>query len=332
MAEQPQSPSQSEAAAGQPSNPGGPGDTSQATGTNPVEAAKAEQEDLTKEAANVPQMAATAGPDLANQDQIDHEKERYEAGEHAFALQNAKDINNENRLLDRQARVDGKEAMDVLRGTNAKLREDAAAGLKAHEMAQARAKEWTDPMPVEGRMTDVKIILHPEDPAQRVASIHIRVLGEVDDGYITVYRDGSDAKEVKQGRIAESPRFGTKNKVVAKSINAKTGLAEGEITHPGYFDWPPLRLNPGNYTIKVVTTAGKEVAKGAFKITGISPDDLSEKNSAGVTQAQRGAIQSAQGARAADRQTALKEGTKLPDPLSEEDVLGDLVGSAGKKK
>lgn len=332
MAEQPQSESQSEAAAGQPANPGGPGDTTQATGTNPVEAAKKEQEDLTKEAANVPQMAATDGPDLANQDQIDHQKELYDAGEHAFALQNAKDINNENRLLDRQARVDGPEAMDALKGTNAKLREDAASGLKAHEMAQARAKEWTDPEPVEGRMTDVKIILHPEDPAQRVASIHIRILGEVDDGYITVYRDGSDKNEVKQGRIAESPRFGTKNHVVAKGIDPKTGLASGEITHPGYFDWPPLRLNPGNYTIKVTSTSGKEVAKGAFKITGISPDDLAEKDSAGVTQAQRGAIQSAQGARAADRQTAISQGTELPDPLTEEDALGGLVGTAGKKK
>lgn len=256
-----------------------------------------------------------------------------ELAQKAFDAQQAPNLDFENRLLDRQARRDGDEAVDALKATNQKLREDAAAAEAAHTMAQARARAWVAPTPIDGRSDEVSIVLHPEDPAERIATIHIRVLGEVSDGFVTVYRDGADKNEVKEGRVAESPRFGTKNRVYAKGINEKTGLAEGEVTHPGYFDWPPLRLSPGKYTAVVATTAGEELAKKSFVITGESSEDLSEKNSDGPTAAQRGIIQSTLAARASERQDALKNGTKLPDPLSEEDVLGDLVGAgAGKKK
>jgi hypothetical protein len=337
MAEQPNQPdvSPSEAAAGQPADPGGPGDTTQATGENPVEVGKKNLEEAQKAAVDPKPAAATDGPGGPSGADVEKMKADAAAGEKAFAIQQAPNADFENRLYDRQARQDGQEAMDALRGTNDALRLQAAAGEAAHKMAQARATEWTAPTPIEGRSDKVEIVFHPEDPRERIATIHIRVLGEVNDGFVTVYRDGDHKNEVKQGRVAESPRFGTKNRVYAKGVD-KNGLAEGEVTHPGYLDWGPLRLNPGDYTAVVTTTAGKELATDKFTITGAASEDLSEKNDDGPTGAQRAVIQSTQGARAAERQNALMAGTKLPDPLSEEDVLGDLVGAApaasGKKK
>jgi hypothetical protein len=333
---QPVEASQPEAAAGQPADPGGPGDTTQATGQNPIEVAKETMKETDKAAEQV-QAAATSGPGGTSEADVQKMKDDADAAQKALALQSAGDKDFANRLLDRQARRDGEEAMDALRGTTEKLQLDSAAGEEAHKMAQARAALWTAPNPIEGKSDGVSIVLHPEDPAERIATIHIRVLGEVQpDGFVTVYRDGADKNEVKEGRVAESPRFGTKNRVYAKGVNKDTGLPEGEVTYPGYFDWPPLRLNPGDYTAVVTTTAGKELATAKFTITGAAAEDLTEKNSAGPTGAQRAVIQSTQGARAAERQNALAAGTKLPDPLTEEDVLGDLVGAApaaaGKKK
>lgn len=328
---QPDAASQPEAAAGQPADPGGPGDTTQATGQNPVEVGKENLEEAQKAAEDPTPAAATDGPDGPSPEDVEKIEDDAEMARKAMEAQQAPNLDFENRLLDRQARRDGEDAVEALKSTNQKLREDSAAAQAAADAAAARTTWWVGPEPVDGRTDEVKIALHPEDPAERVATIHVRVLGEVNDGFVTVYRDNADPDEVKEGRVAESPRFGTKNRVYAKGVNPKTQLAEGEETHLGYFDFGPLRLDPGDYTAVVATTGGDELDRAKFTITGVSAEDLSEKNSDGPTGAQRAVIQAAQAARATERQNALKNGTKLPDPLSEEDVLKDLVGS-GKKK
>jgi hypothetical protein len=87
-----------------------------------------------------------------------------------------------------------------------------------------------------------------------------------------VFEDPADPKDAKLGRVAESERFGTKNRVRVK-LDEKTGMPVGDDsddknveTHLGYKDFGPLRMNPGDYIAVVVDMDDGVLAKESFSI------------------------------------------------------------------
>lgn len=167
------------------------------------------------------------------------------------------------RLDRRHALRDGTDAVNETADVRKREAERLAEQEKAFAEAQERARQWVAPTPVKGRMKDVKLLLHPEEKARKM-TIHLRALGEVPDGFIMVFEDPSDPADLKQGRIAESERFGTKNRVRAE-LDDK-GEVTGEVTHPGYKDFGPLRMTPGDYRAVVVTTKDEVLAEETFTI------------------------------------------------------------------
>jgi hypothetical protein len=225
-----------------------------------------------------PQMAAKDGADVTDTD-VAHTEELRLAAEAQIARLSRKNEKFFDRLDRRHALRDGpaaSEAADV----RAQEAERLAAQEKAFAEAQERAHAWVEPMVVEGRMKDVKLLLHPEEKVRKM-TIHLRALGEVPDGFIMVFEDPFDPTDLKQGRIAESERFGTKNRVRVKEFDDK-GQPKGEITYPGYKDFGPLRMQAGKYRAVVVTTKDEVLAEESFTILPDWDEDGESDQVAGV--------------------------------------------------
>lgn len=146
-----------------------------------------------------------------------------------------------------------------------RLRVLNAAALEAFRQAQERASQWIAPEPVAGAMKpgDVSIVLGTP-VRDRKHSMHIRVVGEVENGFVRLY-DTKLKDDIKQGRVGESPQFGTKNKIRVVETDDKGNATKVE-TRPGYLDWGPIRLNPGEYEVSVEGWGGEILAADRFKI------------------------------------------------------------------
>lgn len=210
-----------------------------------------------------PQMAAKETIGEVDSD-TEHTTELREAAEAQQARLGRKNETFFQRLDRRHALRDGPDATAEQADVRKREAERLAEQEKAAAEAAERVKQWIAPEPVEGRMTEVKLLLHPEEKVRKM-TIHLRALGEVADGFIMVFEDPADPADLKQGRVAESERFGTKNRVRAE-LDPKTGLPGKEITHPGYKDFGPLRMPPGSYRAVVVTTKDEVLAEETFKI------------------------------------------------------------------
>jgi hypothetical protein len=211
-----------------------------------------------------PQQAAKES--VGNMDvDMSHLEEMREAAEAQQARLGRKNDKFLERLDRRHALRDGEDAVKDQADVRKREAKRLADQQDAFEKAQERARQWIAPEPVKGRMKGVKLLLHPEEKVRK-HTIHLRALGEVPDGFIMVFEDPADPADLKQGRIAESERFGTKNRVRIDEVDPKTGKVSGEHTHPGYKDFGPLRLNPGSYRAVVVTTDDKVLAEEKFEI------------------------------------------------------------------
>lgn len=231
-----------------------------------------------------PQMAAKESIGETDSDAA-HTEELRLAAEAQQARLARKDEKFVERLERRQAVRDGQEAMDSLSEVRKSEAERLADQEKAFAAAQERAKAWIAPEPTDGRLTTVKLILHPEEKARKM-TIHLRALGEVPDGFIMVFEDPFDPTDLKQGRVAESERFGTKNRVRIKEFDDK-GHPKGEITHPGYKDFGPLRMNPGDYKAVVVDMEDKVLAEESFTILPDWDEDGESDQVKGIRSPQR---------------------------------------------
>lgn len=215
------------------------------------------------------QMAAKESIGVTDSD-VAHTDELRDAAEAQLARIARKSEKFADRLDRRHAVRDGTDAIDAqteIRKSEAKRLEDQQV---AFEAAQERAAEWVAPEPVKGRTSKVELRLHPE-PKVRRFTIQLRAIGEISEGFIMVFEDPMDPNDLKQGRIAESERFGTKNRVRVDEFDDK-GNAKGEVTHPGYKDWGPLRLPKGKYKAVVVTVDDKILAEESFEILGAVPE------------------------------------------------------------
>ena len=210
-----------------------------------------------------PQMAAKEPVGQTEAD-VEHLEKLRDDALMQVTRQAAKSIKFNNRLERRHALTDPE---------GAKRRQDAVqteyerlvAQEKAFAEAQQRAAEWIAPDTVEGRTDEVFIRLQPP-VEQRKYTIHIRALGEIDDGFIMLFEDPPDPDDPKLGRVGESERFGTKNRVRVKEIERESGKTSGEITYLGYKDWGPLRLHPGDYVAVVVDMNDGQLAQESFSI------------------------------------------------------------------
>lgn len=169
------------------------------------------------------------------------------------------------RLDRRHAAKDGPEAVEKVADVRKREAERRSDQEKAASEAAERASRWIAPDEYKGRMDHVEISLYPEEKARKM-TIAIRALGEVPDGFIMILEDPADPADPKQGRVYESARFGTKNKVRINEVDPKTQLGKGEHTHPGYFDTGPIRMHPGSYRAVVVDTEDKVLAEEKFEI------------------------------------------------------------------
>lgn len=211
-----------------------------------------------------PQQMAAKEPigTVVSDEDIERMKKLREDAEMQLRRQNAKSVKFEKRLERRYAARDP-EGVARLTDTIEHERERLIAQEKAFAEAQERAAEWIAPDAVKGR-TD-KVFLRLQPPVeQRKMTIQIRALGEIDDGFIMVFEDPAQPDDPKLGRVAESERFGTKNRVRAE-IDDK-GKIKGEVTHLGYKDFGPLRMQPGDYTAVVVDMNDKVLASEDFTI------------------------------------------------------------------
>jgi hypothetical protein len=266
-----------------------------------------------------PQMAAKESSVVVDDA---HLKELRDAAEAELERRVAKDTKVAERLDRRHAVRDGEEAVAVQADVRVKETERRKEQEEAHKAAQERAAQWIAPDPVKGRMKDVELILHPEEKVRKM-TIQIRVLGEVPDGYVMIFEEPFDKYDLKQGRIAESPRFGTKNRVRVADVDPETGKTKGEITHPGYFDFGPLRMNPGKYRAVVVDTDDDVLAEETFEIVPDWDEDgqsdqvvgvhAGTKKAGQIGEPKKGeAARAAKGQEQVAREAAKAAGTEVP--------------------
>jgi len=249
----------------------------------------------------------------------------------------ARDIKFANRLERRHAVSDPlgtASRQDVAEREQERLR----AQLKAAAEADERAAEWVAPDAVKGR-TD-KVFLRLQPPVeQRKMTIQVRALGEIDDGFIMIFEDPPAPDDPKLGRVAESERFGTKNKVRVEEIDRQTGKTKGEISYLGYKDFGPLRMNAGDYVAVVVDMDDGVLAQENFSIV---PDyDLDNKSDQvyGVRAPSRTGKKSGKTPREQSLEKAEKRGEQPTGPasseperaaLQEEQVARTTAKSAGE--
>lgn len=210
-----------------------------------------------------PQMAAKEPVGQTEAD-VEHLNQLREDALMQMTRQAAKSIKFNERLERRHA---VKEPVETARRLDVEKSEAERLVLQEKAAAEAaeRAAKWIAPDKVKGRTDEVTLVLNPPEE-QRKMTIHLRALGEVDDGYIMVFEDPADPADPKLGRIAESERFGTKNRVRVEEIDSKTGKTSGEVTYLGYKDFGPLRMNPGDYVAVVVDMDDGVLAKESFSI------------------------------------------------------------------
>lgn len=271
-----------------------------------------------------PQMAAKEAIGVTDSD-VEHADELRMAAEAQLARLGRKSATFADRLDRRHAVRDGQDAVDAqadVRKSEAQRLEDQT---KAFDAAQERAKEWIAPEPVKGRTTKVQIVLHPDDVTHRRFTIHIRALGEISEGFIIVFEDPHDPTDLKMGRIAESERFGTKNRVRVAEFDDK-GNPKGEITHLGYKDFGPLRLPKGKYKAVVALTDDTVLAEEGFEILGDVPKD--GYDAMGVPDTDDGGVGESEAERAAMGEQALARTTAK---LAGADDIPDAP-SSGKAK
>ena len=234
------------------------------TGTGTATVAPPDEKDVDK-LAKAPQMAAKEpiGTVMSDED-VEHFDKLREDALTQLTRQAAKTIKFTNRL-DRRYKARDPEAVARRMDSDERERERLIAQEKAFAEAQERAAEWVAPDAVKGRTNKVFLRLQPP-VEQRKMTIHIRALGEVDDGFIMIFEDPPREDDPKLGRVGESERFGTKNRVRVEKIDRETGKTEGEVTYLGYKDFGPLRMHPGDYVAVVVDMDDGVLAQENFTI------------------------------------------------------------------
>jgi len=250
-----------------------PGDP-QGTGKkqpNPIDVAAKKQEDSTKglKAQGQSAQETVGAMDAEERDRL---VEMAAAGEETLARK--AELISANAHYAEKRKLYG-EDNSITEEETERLERLNLASLEAFRQAQERASQWIAPEPVEGEVKpgDIEIIFGiPERDMHH--SVQIRVLGEVENGFVTVY-DQNLKDDIKEGRVAQSQQFGTKNRVRVAGTNDKGDVTKTE-THLGYFDWGPLRMPPGSYRVTVEGWDGGELASETFKINPDADPEMGE--------------------------------------------------------
>ena len=176
----------------------------------------------------------------------------------------ARDLKFEQRLQRRHEKKDpegAKAIAEVADHERERLRDQEKAAAAAEERKLEMQSEYR----VDGRTDKVELIVTtPKE--QRKRSIHLRSVGQVEDGFIMVFKAKPNKNDPKEGRVAESERFGTKNRVRVKEIDPTTGKTKGEESYLGIKDFGPLTLPDGDYNAVVVDMDDGVLAKESFTI------------------------------------------------------------------
>ena len=238
-----------------------------------TEATKGVKEPIDPAQAPQDPVGSAADPEVAAQEQ-----ERLEAGEKQVERDNIKNTLDAERELFEQAQRDGLKSVEPIVDQidhSTGEREDAT---KAVELQNERMLDRLTPRRIDGlvrSMEQVELEIEPLDVNQRRFTANVIVHGEIDDGYLVIRTTDEERipGDYKKGRVYESPRFGTKNRLrTTTDADGKTV----EYTDLGKFQTTPIRLAPGNYTVVLETTGGKKVATADFTLLGDAVDAQGE--------------------------------------------------------